>query len=292
MTTPPVKVPREATAFLFQSNAHRCSLIHALEDREAKLVAQNAEDYVSAVRQDIDRVRSMLALCHAAASPPQELEQVARDERSITEVQPDDLKGFVQCHFFCGSLGWPLALRLAGIADGRPLWSGSCPCQPFASAGQRRGFRDERHLWPEWLRLIRECRPPIILGEQIDTATVWLDRVFADLETENYACGAADLPAAGVGAKHIRQRLWFVAYADEAGWENSPRLSAVKAQADIGSPAGLVHSEPFIDLRRTPEPDQDWIVDGLSGEGLAVGAYGNSIVPQVAAAFIQAALSE
>ena len=57
------------------------------------------------------------------------------DERSITEVRPDDLRGYTQCHFFAGIGGWSAALRLAGWPDDRPVWTGSCPCQPFSAAG-------------------------------------------------------------------------------------------------------------------------------------------------------------
>lgn len=135
------------------------------------------------------------------------------DERSITDVQPNDLVGFIQCHFFAGIGGWSYALRLAGWPDDRPVWTGSCPCQPFSSAGKGKGTADERHLWPAWFRLIRECLPPVVFGEQVEAAVrhSWLDGVFTDLETEGYACGAAVLGAHSIGAPHIRQRLWWVA---------------------------------------------------------------------------------
>ena len=92
------------------------------------------------------------------------------DSRSITEVQPDDLIGFTQCHFFAGIGGWSYAARLAGWPDDRPLWTGSCPCQPFSVAGKGGGVDDARHLWPDFFRLIRECRPPVIWGEQVSAA--------------------------------------------------------------------------------------------------------------------------
>lgn len=135
------------------------------------------------------------------------------DERSIVEVTPDDLKGFMQCHFFAGIGGWSYALNLAGIPDDYPLWTGSCPCQPFSNAGKRGGTADERHLWPEMYRLIRERKPPIIFGEQVASAIGhgWLDGVSDDLEAQNYAVGAVVLPACSVGAPHIRQRLFWVA---------------------------------------------------------------------------------
>ena len=133
------------------------------------------------------------------------------DERSITDVEPQDLEGYTQCHFFAGIGGWSLALRLAGWPDDRPVWTGSCPCQPFSAAGKGRGVDDERHLWPELRRLIGQRRPPVVLGEQVASTAgrAWLDAVRADLEGLGYGVGAADLCAAGVGAPHIRQRLWW-----------------------------------------------------------------------------------
>jgi len=141
------------------------------------------------------------------------------DERSITEVRPDDIKGYTQCHFFAGIGGWSVALRLAGWDDSRPVWTGSCPCQPFSSAGKQKGSLDERHLWPAWYRLIRESKPATIFGEQVASAITdgWWDNVAIDLENENYTCGAAVLPACSIGFPHKRDRLWFVGNSQSAG---------------------------------------------------------------------------
>lgn len=127
------------------------------------------------------------------------------DCRDIQLVQPQDLTGYVQCHFFAGIGGWSYALRLAGWPDSRPVWTGSCPCQPFSSAGKRRGTTDPRHLWPAWQRLIRECQPATIFGEQVagQDGVKWFDAVSVDLEGMGYAVGAADLCAASVGAPHV-----------------------------------------------------------------------------------------
>jgi len=137
------------------------------------------------------------------------------DERSILDVHPDDLRGYTQCHFFAGVGVWSYALRRAGWADNRPVWTGSCPCQPFSSAGKRAGFADERNLWPAWFHLITEAKPGAVpvFGEQVASSDglAWLDLVSADLEGAGYAVAPVDLCAAGVGAPHIRQRLWFVA---------------------------------------------------------------------------------
>lgn len=136
------------------------------------------------------------------------------DERSITEVTPSDLEGFTQCHFFAGIGGWPLALQLAGIPASTQLWTGSPPCQPFSVAGKSLGFDDERHLAPAFLRLIRECKPQLLFGEQVAAAIGkhWLDFVFLSLEDKGYTCGAAVLPACSVGAPHKRDRLFFGAH--------------------------------------------------------------------------------
>jgi DNA (cytosine-5)-methyltransferase 1 len=138
------------------------------------------------------------------------------DERSIEDVRPDDLRGYAQCHFFAGIGVWSLALRNAGWPDDRQVWTGSCPCQPFSAAGKGVGFDDERHLWPAFHHLIEECRPPVILGEQVASkdADPWVDLVHADVEGLGYAFGCVPFPSAGVGAPHIRDRNYWVAHAD------------------------------------------------------------------------------
>jgi DNA (cytosine-5)-methyltransferase 1 len=135
------------------------------------------------------------------------------DTRSIVDVQPFDLQGFDQCHFFAGIGGWSHALRLAGWPDSRPVWTGSCPCQPFSVAGKGGGVNDERHLWPHFHRLIRACRPSVVVGEQVagKAGYGWFDGVRADLEGSGYSSRAVDIPALAVNAPHIRQRLYWVA---------------------------------------------------------------------------------
>ena len=135
------------------------------------------------------------------------------DTRSIVDVQPFDLQGFTQCHFFAGIGGWSHALRLAGWPDSRPVWTGSCPCQPFSVAGKGTGIDDPRHLWPHFHRLIAACRPPVVMGEQVagKAGYGWFDGVRTDLEASHYSSRAADIPALAVNAPHIRQRLYWVA---------------------------------------------------------------------------------
>lgn len=133
------------------------------------------------------------------------------DERSITEIRPEDLDGFTQCHFFAGIGGWPLALRLAGVSEDTPIWTGSPPCQPFSAAGKQLGQFDPRHLAPVFLDLISECRPPVLFGEQVAPAIAksWMCDLQTHLEGEDYAVGFAVLPACSVGAPHKRDRLFF-----------------------------------------------------------------------------------
>jgi DNA (cytosine-5)-methyltransferase 1 len=141
------------------------------------------------------------------------------DERSIRDVQPDDLRDFVQCHFFAGIGVWSHVLRRAGWPDDREIWTGSCPCQPFSVAGAKRGLADDRHLWPEFFRLIGERRPGVVVGEQVSSSDGlgWFDAVSADLEGAGYATGALDTCAAGVGAPHMRHRLYWLAHTVPAG---------------------------------------------------------------------------
>lgn len=176
------------------------------------------------------------------------------DERSISEVSADDLRGFTQCHFFAGIGGWSFALRQAGWPDDRHVWTGSCPCQPFSNAGKRRGVNDERHMWPELKRLIAECAPTTIFGEQVASkdGRAWLDTVQTDLEALGFTVGSADLCAAGIGAPQIRQRLWFgaerLADSDKQGSQGRSTLSECADQRAAGQ-GGLVGGMVDADMQ-------------------------------------------
>lgn len=292
------------------------------------------------------------------------------DTRSITDVQPSDLRGYIQCHFFAGIGGWSYALRLAGWPDDRPVWTGSCPCQPFSAAGRQMGRHDPRHLWPAFRRLINQCKPPVVFGEQVASAAgrLWLSGVFSDLEIMGYATAGSDLSAAGVGAPHIRQRLYWAAdakhserrtlnvaredgcdrqdnrrkeahgksgacgeicgLADAVGERRTGQYALLRSENERRNGAGSIpetagrgafgelgHSDepgpqgrnerghctnklsawtPSVALactdgksRRT-EPGIFPLAHGVSGRVGLLRGYGNAIVPQVAAEFIQA----
>jgi len=275
------------------------------------------------------------------------------DETDIRDVDPDRLGRYTQCHFFAGIGGWSLALRLAGWPDSRPVWTGSCPCQPFSAAGRRAGTADERHLWPHWHHLISQCQPAVVFGEQVASkdGLGWLDLVQADMEATGYAVAAQDICAAGVGAPHIRQRLWFVGLADADSWQrsrvadgegrqhdgaaggrqqgdsepqrgiSSGRLAdasadgpqrrlrggqdqgreAVNRQAGCdgadrrpGQTSGHWRDADWLFCRdgkwRPVEPGTFPLAHGIPARVVRLRGYGNAIVPQVAAAWIEAVI--
>lgn len=163
------------------------------------------------------------------------------DERSIEDLTPDDLRPFRQVHFFAGVGVWSLAARIAGIPDDAPLWTGSCPCQPFSAAGQGKGFTDERHLWPAFHYLIEQCGPDLIVGEQVAGAggDAWLDAVQADMEATSYAFGAVETVACGFGAPHKRSRNYWVAHSLRDGARNLTGAGMGSEAATDGSDGRL-----------------------------------------------------
>jgi DNA (cytosine-5)-methyltransferase 1 len=251
------------------------------------------------------------------------------DERSIKDVSYQDVKGYIQCHFFAGIGGWAEALQLAGWPGDRPVWTGSCPCQPFSAAGKRKGVEDERHLWPEFYRLIRECAPPIVFGEQVASSDgrKWLAGVRADLEALGYGVGASDLCAASAGAPHIRQRLFWVADNEKQRRGQGSEITSWGYQGgDANERAGslhggaiggmgntelgglqrgtrrravqqLAHANPWAQFdsvhcadgkARRIESGTFPLAHGVPARVGKLRAYGNAIVPQVAAQFIRA----
>lgn len=204
------------------------------------------------------------------------------DERSIAELRHEDLAGYNQCHFFAGIGGWPLALRLAGWPEEWPIWTGSCPCQPFSNAGKRKGDSDERHLWPVWFELIRVRKPAAVVGEQVASAISmgWLDRVLDDLEAEGYTTWACVLPACSVGAPHLRARLFWagvrVALPNGNGWEQRRPECAGQGRepspVDGGPACGVGNANssggearrlfgcPDLDIKPCPDGDGRWHV--------------------------------
>ncbi|HEY4467265.1 MAG TPA: DNA cytosine methyltransferase [Klebsiella sp.] len=203
------------------------------------------------------------------------------DERSIEDVTPDDLRGFTQCHFFAGIGVWSHSLRLAGWPDDRPVWTGSCPCQPFSAAGKGDGFADERHLWPHFFHLISERRPQHVFGEQVASgnANTWFDLVQADLEGVGYAFGLVPFTSAGIGAPHIRERAYWVADANhdrqQPGQGAGCRCQCAEQGIDIGrggQNGGLGNSN-VARLERLVGNDSTAEREGATGPAAAPGFH-------------------
>lgn len=236
------------------------------------------------------------------------------DERSITEVQPPDLVGYVQHHFFAGIGGWSLALRLAGWPADRRVWTGSCPCQPFSVAGKQRGVTDSRHLWPVWYNLlvqynaISNQEPVPVFGEQVSSKptigdgreskgdSAWIDGVFDDLERASYSCWAVDIPSASVGKNHRRQRLFWFANTTGDGREGVQRCLEAQVQKDWASKALASWDsigDPFTNWKEQLAMSKVCVLDdGIPSTMVvrpALKGFGNAIDPQLAAAFIMAA---
>lgn len=226
------------------------------------------------------------------------------DRRPIQEVRAEDLEPYDQCHFFAGIGGWALALEMAGWGE-RPVWTGSCPCQPFSQAGKQKGTKDDRHLWPVWEQLVAQRRPPVVFGEQVASplGRAWLSSVRSEMEALGYGVGAADLCAAGVGSPHIRQRLWWLGELENSQVQRLERRPEGQQRlvsggggllsSGPGDHAGWAHADwiECADGKRRPVeagtlPLVEWVpapVGRLRG-------YGNAIVPQVAAEFIGASM--
>lgn len=127
--------------------------------------------------------------------------------------------------------------------------SGGFPCQPFSTAGKRKGTDDDRHLWPEMLRAIREIQPRYVVGENVRGLTNWngglvFDQVQTDLEAEGYEVTPFLLPACAVNAPHRRDRIWFVAYSVNGGHSTGRKEEAESRELSRINRPEMVSSEP------------------------------------------------
>ena len=164
-------------------------------------------------------------------------------------------------------------------ADTIDILTGGFPCQPYSLAGKRKGKDDERHLWPEMLRAIREIRPRWVVGENVFGLVNWsgglvFHEVQADLEAAGYEVWPYVLPAAAVNAPHRRDRIWFVAYCESDRQDGSTRTdgreefeqnygSRVRSASDTNG-KGWTTTHPNRNPTRT------------SGEGASIEGIGGS----------------
>jgi DNA (cytosine-5)-methyltransferase 1 len=183
--------------------------------------------------------------------------------------------------------------------------SGGFPCQPFSAAGKRAGTSDDRYLWPEMFRIIREARPTYVVAENVRGLISWndglvLDTVCSDLEGEGYEVFPVVLPAASVNAPHRRDRIWIVAHANDQRGTGGPRqvqgtdgevpqrhdhAQSCNSSADAWQDFPTV---PPVCGRNDGLPKR---LDGITfpkWRRESIKAYGNAIVPQVAYQIFQA----
>lgn len=185
--------------------------------------------------------------------------------------------------------------------------SGGFPCQPYSSAGKRLGKADERHLFPHMLRCIKEVKPRWIVGENVRGLVSWnegmvFNEVYDDLEGEGYEVQSFLIPASSVGARHQRQRVWFIAYSKCARLEYRSKAKNLpneerKTQKERGSITKKFKTNGcrFNSVWTINEKTESIICrgdDGISKEldsisfpkwrKESIKAYGNAIVPQVA----------
>ena len=156
------------------------------------------------------------------------------------------------------------ASSYAGRVD---ILSGGFPCQPYSSAGLRKGKEDERHLWPEMLRIIREVQPRWIVGENVSGLLNWsggmvFEEVQADLEAEGYKQLPFILPAAGINAPHRRDRIFFIAYSDDSrgstGYREVPKEDGkVSERYEDAKPSNADTKFTPYSLRERLERSQD-----------------------------------
>jgi DNA (cytosine-5)-methyltransferase 1 len=136
--------------------------------------------------------------------------------------------------------------------------TGGFPCQPYSSAGKRKGKEDERHLWPQMLRAIREIQPRWVVGENVLGLVNWsgglvFHEVQADLEAAGYEVFPYVLPAVSVNAPHRRDRVWFVAYATGNGYKNGHKETGGEKRSS--EQRGLQQFERMGGQRFTPHPN-------------------------------------
>jgi DNA (cytosine-5)-methyltransferase 1 len=172
------------------------------------------------------------------------------------------------------------------------LVTGGFPCQPYSTAGKRRGAEDDRALWPEMFRVVKEAKPRIIIGENVaNFANMGLDSAIFDLESAGYEIGTYIIPACAVDAKHRRDRIWIVAY------HNKDNVPAYRAEDKLWQVP--IHSEEW-DFRNINSARSIGTLRAMSYHRILrelhgiprrvdrLGALGNAIVPQVAAVIMAA----
>jgi DNA (cytosine-5)-methyltransferase 1 len=163
--------------------------------------------------------------------------------------------------------------------------TGGFPCQPFSTAGKQKGTKDNRSLWGEMFRIIKESRPTYIVGENVNgIVKMELDNIWADLESEGYTVETFNLPACAVSAAHIRKRIWITAYLDGRGRDTQSRIRTKPQKRNSSNDVNSSNATFRRKKTWMAEPKVERVVYGIP-RGMdknRVKALGNAIVPQIA----------
>jgi len=169
------------------------------------------------------------------------------------------------------------------------LITGGFPCQPYSTAGRRKGGTDSRALWPEMRRVIEGCKPRWVLGENVTgLKSMGLDTILDEMENLGYSCQTLNLPASSVGASHRRARLWIVAYADSIGQprEGIPLRLGGTQETDREKHI-LSDGSPRTQRSWPVEPSVGRVANGIPDRVDRLHGLGNAIVPQIAAEILR-----
>jgi DNA (cytosine-5)-methyltransferase 1 len=172
-----------------------------------------------------------------------------------------------------------------GLYAGIDLITGGYPCQPFSEAGKRKGEADDRHLWPEMLRVIEQARPAFVIAENVaGHITLGLDQVLHDLEGEGYTARPLVIPACAVDSPHRRDRVWVVAYSEsERCSHGDDRQNKREADRAQHSPSDASGAFGWLAERRwSCEPALPRVANGVSDRVDRNRGLGNAVVPQLA----------
>ena len=212
------------------------------------------------------------------------------DERSIEDVNADDLRGYDQVHLFAGIGGFALGLRMAGVPDDFPIWTGGFPCQDISVTGKGAGLAGARSgLWHKYASLIEENRPSYVIIENVAALrSRGLDQILGRLDALGYDAEWYCIPATGVGAHHLRERTWIVSYPHCGGRGEQRNVASTVGGTRPGQ--SIRDGENRVVAGWPPprgwcaEPDVGRVANGLSGKvdrRKRLIALGNAVVPQV-----------
>jgi DNA (cytosine-5)-methyltransferase 1 len=211
----------------------------------------------------------------------------------------------------CGKIGIMDAIACGNCLSPVDIITGGFPCQPFSCSGKRSGKADSRFLWPEMLRVIQECRPSFVVGENVGgLVDNWggsvLDEIYASLESSGYeVLPPLIVPACAFGAPHRRDRVWILAHSLLGGRSSEhekqqterPSLTGPGGSRGVADPKlrkpEVGRHDAGVGRERKPDTEIDYweseaqprvggVVDGIPHRMDRLRALGNAIVPQIA----------